>query len=90
MPKTVSGERNKTKIRRLQSMKVTTLNKIIDDFNELPFEDRGYAVKLIQKQFIEAKRVRIAQRAKEAEANVKKGRARKGTVEDLIRDLEND
>ncbi len=40
-------------------MKGVTLNRIIDDFNELPFEDREYAIELIQKQFIEAKRERI-------------------------------
>jgi hypothetical protein len=71
-------------------MKGTTLNKIIDDFNELPFEDRVYAVELIQKQLIEAKRERITRRVKEAETNLKKDRVKRGTVEDLLKDLEND
>jgi hypothetical protein len=71
-------------------MKGTTLNKIIDDFNELPFEDRVYAVELIQKQLIEAKRERITRRVKEAETNLKKGRVKRGTVDDLLKDLEND
>lgn len=68
----------------------TPLNKIIEDFNELPFEDREYAVELIQKQLIEAKREKIASRAKDAEANLKKGRIKRGSIEDLMRDLEND
>ena len=71
-------------------MKGTTLNKIIDDFNELPFEDREYAVALIQKQLIEAKRERITRRVKEAETNLKKGRVKRGTIDDLLKDLEND
>jgi hypothetical protein len=71
-------------------MKGTTLNKIIDDFNELPFEDREYAVELMQKQLIEAKRESINRRAKEAETNLKKGRVKRGTIDDLLKDLEND
>lgn len=70
-------------------MKGTSLNRIIDDFNELPFEDREYAIELIQKQLIEAKRERIARRVKEAGANLKKGKVKRGTIEDLLKDLEN-
>jgi hypothetical protein len=71
-------------------MKGVTLNRIIDDFNELPFEDREYAIELIQKQLIEAKRERIVRRVKEAETNLRKGKVKKGTMEDLLKDLEND
>ena len=71
-------------------MKGVTLNRIIDDFNELPFEDREYAIGLIQKQLIEAKRERIVRRAKEAETNLRKGKVKRGTMEDLLKDLEND
>jgi len=71
-------------------MKGVTLNRIIDDFNELPFEDREYAIELIQKQLIEAKRERIVRRAKEAETNLRKGKVKRGTMEDLFKDLEND
>ncbi len=71
-------------------MKGVTLNRIIDDFNELPFEDREYAIELIQKQFIEAKRERIVRRAKEAETNLRKGKVKRGAIEDLLKDLEND
>jgi hypothetical protein len=68
----------------------TTLNRLIEDFNELPFEDREYAVELIRKQLIEAKRERIAGRAKEAMSNLKKGKVKRGSVEDFLKDLEND
>ena len=71
-------------------MKETVLNKLIDDFNELPFEDREYALELIQKQLVEAKRETILRRAEEAEDNLKKGLVKKGTVQDLMRDLESD
>jgi len=71
-------------------MKGVTINRIIDDFNELPFEDREYAIELIQKQLIEAKRERIVRRVKEAETNLRKGKVKRGTMEDLFKDLEND
>jgi hypothetical protein len=71
-------------------MKGVTLNRIIDDFNELPFEDREYAIELIQKQLVEAKRERIVRRVKEAETNLRKGKVKRGTMEDLFKDLEND
>ena len=71
-------------------MNGVTLNRIIDDFNELSFEDKEYAIELIQKQLIEAKRERIVRRAKEAETNLRKGKVKRGTMEDLLKDLEND
>ena len=70
-------------------MRDASLNRLIDDFNELSFEDRVYAVELIQKQLVEAKRERIFVRAKEAMANLKKGKVKKGSIEDLLKDLEN-
>jgi ribosomal protein S1 len=53
-------------------------------------DDKEYAVDVIKKQLIEAKRDAIAKRAKEATANFKKGAIRKGTVQDLYKDLEID
>lgn len=71
-------------------MNGATLNRIIDDFNELSFEDKEYAIELIQKQLIEAKRERIVRRSKEVETNLRKGKVKRGTMEDLLKDLEND
>ena len=71
-------------------MNGVTLNRIIDDFNELSFEDKEYAIELIQKQLIEAKRERIVRRSKEVETNLRKGKVKRGTMEDLLNDLEND
>ena len=71
-------------------MSTTALNKLIEDFSELPMDDKEYAVDVIKRQLIEARRNAIAKRAKEAMANVKKGAVRKGTVHDLYKDLEID
>jgi ribosomal protein S1 len=71
-------------------MSTTALNRLIEDFSQLPMDDKEYAVDVIKKQLTEAKRNAIAKRAKEAMANLKKGAVRKGTAQDLYKDLEID
>ena len=66
----------------------TNLNKLIDDFSNLPLEDKAYAVGVIKKQLIEAKREAIARRAKMAETHLRKHKVKKGTWKDLYEDLE--
>lgn len=68
----------------------TTLDKLIDDFKQLPLDDKEYAIDIIKKQLTEAKREAIAKRAKEAMANLRKGMIKKGTVKELYKDLESD
>lgn len=71
-------------------MKNTSLNKLVEDFNDLTFDDKEYAIELIQKQLIEAKREGIVIRAREAMSNLKKGKVQRGSVGDLLKDLESD
>ena len=71
-------------------MSTTALNRLIEDFSQLPMDDKEYAVDVIKKQLTEAKRDAIAKRAKEVMANLKKGAVRKGTARDLYKDLEID
>ena len=73
-----------------RTMNVTTLNKIIEEFNHLPLDDKEYAVEVIEKQLIEAKRAAIAKRAKEAMVNLRKGNYRIGDIKELYKDLESD
>ena len=65
-------------------MNVATLNKIIEEFNHLPLDDKEYAVEVIRKQLIEAKR------AKEAMVNFRKGNSKIGDIKELYKDLESD
>lgn len=76
--------------RGFRIMNVSTLNKIIEEFNHLPLDDKEYAVGVIRKQLIEAKRAAIAKRAKEAMANLRKGNSKIGDVKELYKDLESD
>ena len=52
--------------------------------------DKEYAVGVIEKQLIEAKRAAIAKRAKEATVNLRKGNSRIGDIKELYKDLESD
>ncbi len=67
-----------------------TLNKLIEDFSHLPLDDREYAVEIIKKQLIDAKREAIAKRTKKAMTNLKKGMVKRGMVKELYKDLESD
>ncbi len=71
-------------------MKTESLNKLIEEFNNLSLEDREYAVSVIERQLIDAKREAIFIRAKEALGNYKRGNCKDGSVSDLYKDLEND
>lgn len=85
----VKEERRKHKW-RFRTTNIATLNKIIEDFSHLPLDDKEYAVEVIRKQLIEAKRVAIAKRAKEAMANLRKGNFKIGDIKKLYWDLESD
>jgi len=61
-------------------MRNSTLNKLIEDFNHLPLEEREYLIEIAKKQLIEAKREKIAKRAKEAEKNYKELQKGEGKV----------
>ena len=67
-----------------------TLNDVLKDFSLLPLSDKEYVVEIMEKQLIEAKRDDIARRAKRAMKNLKRGAAKKGTAEDLYKDIELD
>ena len=71
-------------------MSIISLSNLIENFSQLPLGDKEYALDIIKKQLIEAKRDAIAKRAKEAMSNLKKGSVKKGTVKDLLKDLEGD
>ena len=67
-----------------------TVNKVIEEFNQLPLEDEEYIIEIIKKQLIEKRRHGILRRARESENNLKKGLVKKGTIEKLYKDLESD
>ena len=71
-------------------MGTSPLNRVIADFELLPIDDKEYTFSVLKKQLIEAKREVIAKRVKEAMTNLRKGAIQRGTIKDLMKDLEGD
>ena len=68
----------------------TKINEIIEEFMNLSPEEKEYVAEIMEKQLIETKREKIARRAKEAMANYRNGKVRRGSVKELYEDLEGD
>jgi len=51
-------------------------------------EIKDYLADITMKKIIEAKREKLAERAREAQVNFRKGMIRTGTVKDLMEDLD--
>jgi len=71
-------------------MENSDVNKVIEEFGHLPLEDMEYVAEIIRKQLIDVKRRTLAARVKEAKDNYSKGLSKKGTLKDLMEDLEGD
>jgi hypothetical protein len=67
-----------------------TLDNFLDEFSRLPIEDQEMLLDILKKRNIELKRLKVAREVKEAQREHKKGLTKRGTVEDLIKDLESD
>ena len=66
------------------------LDQILDEIAALPLDEREMILSIAKKQHIERKREQILKDSRETMRAYKKGLARKGTVDDLIKDLESD
>lgn len=71
-------------------MSQPSVNHVIQKFGDLPFEEKEYVAEILKKQLAEERRERLSERVAEAKANYKKGEVKRGTIEDLREDLEND
>jgi len=69
-------------------MKTTNINRVIEDFNSLVLGEKEYALDIIRKMTIEAKREALAKRAHKAVQNLQKGKVKKGSAKNLHTDLE--
>ena len=71
-------------------MDTSTLNKLIEEFQDLSLEDKEYINKIFEKQIIESKRNLLEKRVKEAMSNFESGNIKSGNIQDLYKDLEID
>ena len=66
------------------------LDQILDEIASLSLDEQEMLVDILKKRNIEQKRLRVAREVKEAQREHKKGLTKRGTVENLIKDLESD
>ncbi|OGR27201.1 MAG: hypothetical protein A2139_08640 [Desulfobacca sp. RBG_16_60_12] len=66
------------------------LDQILDEIASLPLDEQEMLLDILKKRNVEQKRLRIAREVREAQREHKKGLTKRGTVEDLIRDMESD
>ena len=66
------------------------LDQILDEIASLSLDEQEMLLDLLKKRHVELKRLRIAREVREAQREHKKGLTKRGTVEDLIKDLESD
>ena len=71
-------------------MSTATVNSIIEEFIQLPLDDKEYTAEVIKKQLREAKREAIAKRARSAMAGFRKKTIKSGSLKELYKDLESD
>lgn len=61
---------------------------LIDAVESLPLDDQSMLVEIINKRIIEKRRAELVAEVKEAQEAFARGEVRRGTVKDLIKDLE--
>ncbi len=66
------------------------LDQILDEIASLSLDEQEMLLTIIKQRHIERKREQILRDSRETMRAYKKGLAKTGTVEDLIKDLESD
>ena len=66
------------------------VNDILQSVSSLPLDEQDFIVQTISKRIYEVRRNEIAERAKEAEYNYNTGNITSGTVNDLMKSLQNE
>jgi hypothetical protein len=64
-----------------------TFQKALEIIESLPEEQRESLMDIVKRRLIEERRDRLAQSIKEAREEYKRGKIRKGTVDDLMHEL---
>jgi len=66
------------------------LDQILDEIASLSLDEEEMLLNIIKKRHIERKREQILKDSRETRRAYKKGLAKRGTVADLMKDLESD
>lgn len=68
----------------------TLINDLLEKVLKLPLDEQIMISEIIQKRIIEAKRKEMAVSVKESKEEYKSGRSGRGSVDDFLKDVEND
>ena len=68
-------------------MKTTTFDEALDIIESFPEEQRESIVEIVKRRLTEERRERLAKTVKEARQEYARGEVRRGTVDDLIREI---
>lgn len=68
-------------------MKTTTFDEVLDIIESFPEEQRESIVEIVKRRLTEERRERLAQTVKEAREEYARGEVRRGTVDELIREI---
>ena len=68
-------------------MKTITFDEALDILESFPEEQRESIVEIVKRRLTEERRERLAQTVKEARQEYARGEVRRGTVDDLIREI---
>lgn len=66
------------------------LDQILDEIASLSLDDQEMLINIVKKRHIERKREQVLRDSRETMRAYKQGLAKKGTVDDLMKDLESD
>ncbi|PIQ44767.1 MAG: hypothetical protein COW04_11230 [Deltaproteobacteria bacterium CG12_big_fil_rev_8_21_14_0_65_43_10] len=68
-------------------MKGITFNEALELIESLPEEQKESLIDIVKNRLIEERREKLAQSIKKAKKEYARGKVRKGTVDDLMREL---
>lgn len=68
-------------------MKTATFNEALEVVESLPEEQRASLIEIVKNRLIEERRDMLAKNIKEAKREFTRGSVKRGTVDDLMRDL---
>jgi len=72
-----------------QATKTSAFQQAIETVEALSLEDRAILLDILQKRLIQQRRERLLQEVAEARGDYAKGNVRRGSVNDLLAELDN-
>ena len=69
-------------------MKTTTFDETLEIIESFPEEQRESIIEIVKRRLTVERRERLAQAVKEAREEYARGEVRRGTVDDLMRELD--